>query len=128
MPNMNIAIALLLGTFAFLLVIRTPVAFSLLAASVLTSIYLKIPLMSVGVQMVKGIHSFSLMAIPFFILMGEIMSQGGISKRLIQFANLFVGRMRGGLAQVNIVASMFFGGISGSAIADVSSIGAMLIQ
>lgn len=127
MPNMNIAIALLLGTFAFLLVIRAPVAFSLLAASVLTSIYLKIPLMSVGVQMVKGIHSFSLMAIPFFILMGEIMSQGGISKRLIQFANLFVGRMRGGLAQVNIVASMFFGGISGSAIADVSSIGAMLI-
>lgn len=127
MPDMNFAIALLLGTFAFLLVIRTPVSFSLLAASVITSIYLKIPLMSVGVQMVKGIHSFSLMAIPFFILMGEIMSQGGISKRLIQFANLFVGRMRGGLAQVNIVASMFFGGISGSAIADVSSIGAMLI-
>ena len=127
MPDMNIAIMLLLGTFFALLIIRTPVSFALLASSLVTSIYLKIPLMSVGVQLVKGIHSFSLMAIPFFILMGEIMGQGGISNRLIQFANLFVGRMRGGLAQVNILASMFFGGISGSAIADVSSIGAMLI-
>ena len=127
MPDMNLAITLLLGTFAVLLIIKTPVSFALLASSLLTSVYLKIPLMSVGVQMVKGIHSFSLMAIPFFILMGEIMGQGGISDRLIKFANLFVGRMRGGLAQVNILASMFFGGISGSAIADVSSIGAMLI-
>jgi tripartite ATP-independent transporter DctM subunit len=78
-------------------------------------------------QMVKGIHSFSLMAIPFFILAGEIMSQGGISTRLIKFSNVIVGRMRGGLAQVNVLSSMFFGGISGSAIADTSSIGAMLI-
>ena len=121
MPDMNLAIALLLGSFAFLLLVKTPVSFALLASSLLTSVYLKIPLMSVGVQLVKGIHSFSLMAIPFFILMGEIMGQGGISDRLIKFANLFVGRMRGGLAQVNILASMFFGGISGSAIADVSS-------
>lgn len=121
------AILLLLGTFLVLLVIKMPISFSLLTSSILTAIYLKLPLMSVMVQGVKGIHSFSLMAIPFFILAGEIMGQGGISKRIIAFTNVLVGRVRGGLAQVNILASMFFGGISGSAIADVSSVGAMLI-
>jgi len=83
--------------------------------------------MSIVQRLVSGVNSFSLLAIPFFILSGEIMSQGGISRRLVGFANALVGRVRGGLAQVNILASMFFGGISGSAVADVSSIGAMLI-
>ena len=77
--------------------------------------------------MVQGVNVFSLLAIPFFILAGEIMSQGGISRRLIEFSNILVGRVRGGLAQVNVLASMFFGGISGSAVADVSSIGTMMI-
>ncbi len=121
------AICLLLGTFVILLIIRMPVSFALLVSSVITVLYLDLPLMSTVVQMVNGIHSVSLMAIPFFILAGEIMGQGGISKRIIAFANMLVGRMRGGLAQVNIISSMFFGGISGSAIADVSSIGSMLI-
>ena len=120
-------IILLLGLFVILLVIRMPITFALGVSSIITAIYLELPLMSVLLQMVKGIHSFSLMAIPFFILAGEIMSQGGISTRLIKFSNVIVGRMRGGLAQVNILSSMFFGGISGSAIADTSSIGAMLI-
>lgn len=123
----HIGILILLGTFIVLLIINTPISFALLTASIVTAIYLKVPLMSVAVQMVKGIHSFSLMAIPFFILAGEIMGAGGISRRIIAFTNVLVGRVRGGLAQVNILASMFFGGISGSAIADVSSIGAMLI-
>ena len=123
----TIAICILLGSFLLLLLIKAPISFSLLASSIVTALYLKLPLMSMAVQMVKGIHSFSLMAIPFFILAGEIMGQGGISKRIIAFTNVLVGRVRGGLAQVNILASMFFGGISGSAIADVSSIGAMLI-
>lgn len=121
------AITLLIGIFILLLIMKAPISFSLLASSVVTALYLELPLMSIAVQMVKGIHSFSLMAIPFFILAGEIMGQGGISKRIIAFTNVLVGRVRGGLAQVNILASMFFGGISGSAIADVSSIGAMLI-
>lgn len=121
------AIVLLLGMFVLLLIIKVPISFSLLGSSVITALYLKLPLMSVAVQMVKGIHSFSLLAIPFFILAGEIMGQGGISRRIIAFTNVLIGRVRGGLAQVNILASMFFGGISGSAIADVSSIGAMLI-
>ena len=125
--NNTVAIVLLIGTFIVLLVMKAPISFSLLASSIVTALYLKLPLMSVMVQMVKGVHSFSLMAIPFFILAGEIMGQGGISKRIIAFTNVLVGRVRGGLAQVNILASMFFGGISGSAIADVSSVGAMLI-
>ena len=123
----TIAICILLGSFIFLLAIKTPISFALLTSSVLTSLYLQLPLMSTMVQLVKGIHSFSLMAIPFFILAGEIMGQGGISKRIIAFTNVLGGRVRGGLAQVNILASTFFGGISGSAIADVSSIGAMMI-
>lgn len=122
-----LGITILLGTFIVLLILHTPISFALLTSAILTSFYLEVPLMSVAVQMVKGIHSFSLLAIPFFILAGEIMGAGGISRRIIEFTNVLVGRVRGGLAQVNILASMFFGGISGSAIADVSSIGALLI-
>ncbi len=122
-----LGITILIGSFILLLLLRTPISFALLTSAILTSFYLEVPLMSVAVQMVKGIHSFSLLAIPFFILAGEIMGAGGISRRIIEFTNVLVGRVRGGLAQVNILASMFFGGISGSAIADVSSIGALLI-
>ena len=70
-------------------------------------------------QMVDGVNNFSLLSIPFFILMGEIMGAGGISDKIIDLANLAVGRFRGGLAYVNCLSSMFFGGISGSAVADV---------
>jgi len=127
MIDQNIAILILLGTFGLLLVLRVSITFSLAFASVATAFYLKIPLMAVVQQMVQGVRSFSLLAIPFFILAGEMMGQGGISRRLILFSNLLVGRVRGGLAQVHCLASMFFGGISGSAVADVSSIGTMLI-
>ena len=77
--------------------------------------------------MVKGISSFSLMAVPFFITMGVLMGSGGISEKLIALANAIVGWMRGGMAMVNIVASYFFGGISGSASADTASLGSILI-
>lgn len=127
MPNMTLAIAILLGSFVLLLALRMPIAFTLGISSVITALYLNLPIATLFQRMVNGVQSFSLMAIPFFILAGEIMGQGGISNRLIAFANALVGRMRGGLAQVNIVASMFFGGISGSAVADTSSIGSMLI-
>jgi len=118
---------ILIGSFIFMLVMKFPITFSLFLSSVFTAIYLSIPMMSIVQRLVSGVNSFSLLAIPFFILSGEIMSQGGISRRLVGFANALIGRVRGGLAQVNILASMFFGGISGSAVADVSSIGAMLI-
>ena len=96
------AIIILLGLFFFLLLIRMPVAFSLAISTFATALYLKIPAMVVVQQMVKGISSFSLIAIPFFIVAGEIMGKGGISDRLIKFADIIVGRMRGGLAMVNI--------------------------
>ncbi|PKM49661.1 MAG: hypothetical protein CVV02_15020 [Firmicutes bacterium HGW-Firmicutes-7] len=127
MPSTGIAIAILLISFIILLMLKVPVTFSLALSTVLTALYYQVPLMTIMLKMVKGIESSSLMAIPFFIIAGEIMGAGGISRRLIEFANVMVGRVRGGLAQVNILASMFFGGISGSAVADVSSIGAILI-
>ena len=122
-----IGISLLVGTFFLLLLFRMPVAFALGIPTVLTAWYLDLPLMIVGQQMVKGLNSFSLMAIPFFILAGQLMGVGGISQRIIDMSNVFIGRIRGGLAMVNILASMFFGGISGSSVADTSSIGSILI-
>ncbi len=125
--NASMGSFILVGSFIFMLVMKFPITFSLFLSSIFAAMFLNIPLMSIVQRLVSGVNSFSLLAIPFFILSGEIMSQGGISRRLVGFANALIGRVRGGLAQVNILASMFFGGISGSAVADVSSIGAMLI-
>jgi tripartite ATP-independent transporter DctM subunit len=121
------AIPLLLGTFAVLVFLRVPITFCLAIASILTGIYLEIPLEAIVKTMADGVMNFSLLAIPFFIIMGEIMNEGGISRRIVKLANLFVGRLPGGLALVNILDSMLFGGISGSAVADVSSLGSIVI-
>ena len=121
------ALYLLLGTFLGLMTLRTPIVFAIGIASVVTTLYLDLPLMLVAQNMVKGINVFALLAVPFFILAGEIMGQGGISNRLIDLSNVLIGWVRGGLAMVNILASMFFGGISGSSAADTSSIGSILI-
>ncbi|MER2258542.1 MAG: TRAP transporter large permease subunit, partial [Priestia megaterium] len=120
-------IAILLAVFVVLLLLRVPVALSLAVSSFVTTIYLGIDLAAIVQRMVSGLNSFSLIAIPFFILAGEIMNEGGISRRLINLANVIVGKVRGGLAMVNVLSSTFFGGISGSAVADVSSIGSVLI-
>ena len=125
MPDMSIAIAIMLGSFIILLMLRMPISFTLGISSALTALYLNIPLATVFQRMVSGVQSFSLLAIPFFILAGEIMGQ--VLTVQSDLANACVGWMRGGLAQVNILASMFFGGISGSAVADTSSIGSILI-
>ncbi|MDR1804504.1 MAG: TRAP transporter large permease [Treponema sp.] len=123
-----VAITLLLGLFIFLVVIKFPIAFSLAFAAFATAAYKGISLGAVTQKMVSGLDSFSLLAIPFFILAGEIMGAGGISDRLLKLSDVFVGRIRGGLAMVNCLASMFFGMISGSAVADVSSLGPLEIQ
>ena len=123
----GIAIAILLLTFVFLLVIKCPITFSMVISTSLAMLYLDIPVMTMVQQMCKQLNSFTLLAIPFFILMGELMAQGGISSRLLKFADVCVGRFTGGLAHVNVLASMLFGGISGSAIADVSSLGVIEI-
>ena len=78
-------------------------------------------------QTAAGANTTSLIAIPLFIFAGELMMRGGISERLIAFASSLVGHLRGGLGQVNVLASLFFGGVSGSAIADVSAIGGTMI-
>ncbi|WP_422478469.1 TRAP transporter large permease [Pleomorphochaeta sp. DL1XJH-081] len=127
MPDFSTATTILMGSFVILLLLKFPITFTLFISSVFTALYLNIPLLSIVQRTVSGVNSFSLLAIPFFILAGEIMGRGGISRRLVEFSNAMVGRVRGGLAEVNVLASMFFGGISGSAVADVSSIGTMLI-
>jgi tripartite ATP-independent transporter DctM subunit len=120
-------IVLLLVTFGVLVLLRVPITFCLAISAIITGIYLSIPLEAIVKVMADGVMNFSLLAIPFFIIMGEIMNEGGISRRIVSLANLFVGRLPGGLALVNVLDSMFFGGISGSAVADVSSLGAIVI-
>ncbi|MCX8013509.1 MAG: TRAP transporter large permease, partial [Rectinema sp.] len=127
MSDPTIATILLMGGFVLLMILRVPITFSLALASIGTAAYLKIPLMAIVQQMVQGVRSFSLLAIPFFIIAGEIMGRGGIARKLIELADVLVGRVRGGLAMVNVVDSMFFGGISGSAVADVASTGTIVI-
>ena len=121
------AIALLFIVFGVLLVIGVPVAFALAAASLATLLYLDVPTIVLVQQVSAGSGSASLIAIPLFIFAGEIMLRGGISERLIGLANSLVGRMRGGLGQVSILSSLFFGGVSGSALADVSAVGGTMI-
>jgi len=125
-PN-NVAILILLGSFFAMIFLRFPIAYAVGLSSVFCMLYQGSSLNDISRLMVKGISSFSLMAVPFFITMGVLMGSGGISQKLISLANACVGWMRGGLAQVNIVASYFFGGISGSAAADTASLGSILI-
>ena len=121
------AIAILLISFLVMVLLRFPIAYSVAIASLLCLSYQKLPLTTLTQQMVKGISSFSLMAVPFFITMGVLMGSGGISEKLLNLADACVGWMTGGLAMVNIVASYFFGGISGSASADTASLGSLEI-
>ena len=118
---------ILLGSFLIMVAMRFPIAYAVGISTVLCMISMGQNLVTLPQQMVKGVWSFSLMAVPFFITMGVLMGTGGISDKLIALANSLVGWMRGGLAMVNIVASYFFGGISGSAAADTASLGSILI-
>ena len=113
------AIWLLLGSFVVFIICKMPVVFALAVSSCLTLSFMGMPLMAFIQQMSRSIESFSHMAIPFFVLAGEIMGAGDISDRLLNAANALVGRFRGGFAYVNILASMFFGHLSGSAVADL---------
>jgi tripartite ATP-independent transporter DctM subunit len=120
-------IILLLSIFGVLVLLRVPITFCLAISAIITGVYLNVPLEAIVKVMADGVMNFSLLAIPFFIIMGEIMNEGGIAQRIVNLANLFVGRLPGGLALVNVMDSMFFGGISGSAVADVSSLGSIVI-
>lgn len=125
--NSTTAIIILISLFFVFIILSFPIAYAIGIAAVIGMIYMKLNLQQVAQLMVKGVFSFSLMAVPFFILAGELMGEGGISDKLIGLSDAIVGWMRGGLAMVNIVASMFFGGISGSSAADCASLGTILI-
>jgi tripartite ATP-independent transporter DctM subunit len=118
---------ILFGSFAFLLLIGTPVAFCLGIASLATVAYIGLPPLVVFQRLNSGVSVYALMAIPFFIYAGEIMVRGDIARRLVALAGALVGHLRGGLGQVNIIASVLFGGISGSAAADTAAIGGLMI-
>ena len=121
------AIIILLASFLIMVFLRFPIAYSVAISTLMCLSYMGLPLATLTQQMVKGISSFSLMAVPFFITMGVLMGSGGISEKLLNLADACVGWMTGGLAMVNIVASYFFGGISGSASADTASLGSLEI-
>jgi tripartite ATP-independent transporter DctM subunit len=120
-------IAILFGVFAVLLVLGVPVAFSIAAATFATLVYLGVEPIVLAQQVAAGFGKVSLLAIPLFIFAGELMLRGGISERLISLASSLVDHLRGGLGQVSVVASALFGGVSGSALADVSAIGSTMI-
>lgn len=119
---------LLFGGFFLLMAIGVPIGVSLGFAAILAIVFgMNVPLVIVSQTMFNGINSFPLMAIPFFILAGNLMSAGGISKKLVQFVNLFFSRFRGGLAMVSIGASMIFAAISGSCPATTAAIGGIMV-
>ena len=122
------AAVVLIGGFFVLMAFKVPVTFSMLISSVLSILMVPGANPTTMIrQMFDGVGNFTMLAIPFFIVMGEIMAAGQISDKIVDLANLVVGRFRGGLAYVNCIDSMFFGGISGSAVADVSSLGSVVI-
>ncbi|ORM53047.1 hypothetical protein HA41_09610 [Pantoea conspicua] len=118
---------ILLGSLLVLLLVGFPVAFAVGLSAFIGAWWIDLPLEAVVIQITNGINKFSLLTIPFFILAGAIMAEGGIARRLVNFAYIFVGFIRGGLSLVNIVASTFFGAISGSSVADTASIGSVMI-
>lgn len=117
----------LLGVFAVCVAIGMPVAFAMGFSAIAAFWFEGLPLVVGFQRIISGINVFSLMAIPFFIFAGELMFRGGIALRLVQFASAAVGAVRGGLGIVNVFSSMLFGGISGSAVADISALGSILM-
>lgn len=120
-------VTILMGVFGALLLIGTPVAFALGAAALATVLYMDLPAVVVFQQLSSGMNVFSMLAIPFFIFAGDLMLRGRIADRLVALAAAMVGHMRGGLGQVNIIAATLFGGVSGSAVADASAVGGVMI-
>ncbi|EPM58197.1 TRAP dicarboxylate transporter subunit DctM [Pseudomonas syringae pv. actinidiae ICMP 19071] len=118
---------ILLGSFIALILLGMPVAYALGLSALIGAWWIDIPADVLMIQIAGGVNKFSLLAIPFFVLAGAIMAEGGMSRRLVAFAAVLVGFVRGGLSLVNIVASTFFGAISGSSVADTASVGSVLI-
>jgi len=128
MTTASIATLILVILFLVLVFLRVPVVYAIGIASLVDFFYLGINPMQMALKFVTNLNSYTLLAVPFFILMGELMSSGGITDTLIDFSKELVGWVRGGAAMVNVVASFFFGGISGSSSADCASLGPIEIK
>lgn len=120
-------IVTLIAGFLFLILLRVPIAFAIALASLVTVVQLGLPATSVVNQMVSNINSFALLAVPFFLLLGRLMNDSGITDRLMTFAQSMVGHIKGGLGHINVLVSMMFASMSGSAAADTASVGAIMI-
>lgn len=117
-----------LGSLLLIMTTGIPIAFVILICCIILMMFMgNVSAFTVAQQMINGTDSSALMAIPFFMLAGEIMARGGLSKRIVDFASVFVGRIRGGLGYAAIIASIIFSGLSGSPVADASALGAILI-
>src|SRR6195256_5994096 len=122
-------IFILLATMAVCFLIGMPIAYSLALAAIAGALSIGIPLEALMLKISDGVSKVAMLTIPFFVLAGAIMAEGGMARRLVAFANVIVGllRLRGGLSLVNIMATTFMSGISGSSVADVSAIGSVMI-
>lgn len=122
-------VLLVIGTLFGCIAIGVPIAYSLGLAALAAAWWIDIPPEAVMLQVSSGVSKFAMLTIPFFVLAGAIMAEGGMARRLVGFANVLVGflRLRGGLSVVNIVATTFLSGISGSAVADISAVGSVMI-
>src|SRR6266478_4779139 len=122
-------ILIVVGSLFVCFALGVPIAYSLGLAALAGAYWIGIPLEAVMLQVSSGVSKFAMLTIPFFVLAGAIMSEGGMAKRLVAFANVLVGvvRVRGGLSAVNIIATTFLSGISGSSVADTSAIGSVMI-
>src|SRR3979411_2620530 len=114
---------ILLVAFLVLMFIGIPVAYAMGLATLVTALWIDIPLEAIMLKISDGMDDFALLTIPFFVLAGAIMSEGGVARRLVDLGKVFVGFIRGGLALVNVLASTLFGCLSGSSVADNDSIG-----
>src|SRR5215475_11781532 len=122
-------IFVLLATMFTCFLIGVPIAYALALAAIAGALWIGIPLEAIMLKISDGVSKVAMLTIPFFVLAGAIMAEGGMAKRLVRFANVLVGviRLRGGLSMVNVVATTFLSGISGSSVADVSAIGSVMI-
>jgi tripartite ATP-independent transporter DctM subunit len=114
-------------SFAFFILLGTPISFALGLSAVATAVYIQLPVLAIFQNLSNGIGSFAFVAIAFFIMLGQIVNESGMGNDLLALANLIIGRLPGGLALMNVLTSMLFGGISGSAVADTASIGTVMI-
>src|ERR1041384_4506831 len=119
----------LLATMFVCFIIGVPIAYSLALAAIAGALFIDIPLEALMLKISDGVSKVAMLTIPFFVLAGAIMAEGGMARRLVAFANVLVGllRLRGGLSLVNIMATTFMSGISGSSVADASAIGSVMI-